>query len=70
LHYGGDAIGGLVIIEPVTLKKDTLFWQNNNGNSGLVSSSIHKVNDLGWSWNALATLNIGRQAYTGLCFIK
>lgn len=60
LQYGGDAIGGLVIIEPVGVKKDTLFGKtilnlDSNGKGGSVSSSIHKGNDLGWSWNALAT---------------
>ncbi|PTD13644.1 TonB-dependent receptor plug domain-containing protein [Flavobacterium columnare] len=61
LQYGGDAIGGLVIIEPVSVKKDTLFGKtilnyDSNGKGGSVSSSIHKGNDLGWSWNTLATL--------------
>lgn len=61
LQYSGDAIGGLVIIEPVTTKKDTLFGKtilnlDSNGKGGSVSSSIHKGNDLGWSWNALTTL--------------
>ncbi|HTG65199.1 MAG TPA: TonB-dependent receptor plug domain-containing protein, partial [Flavobacterium sp.] len=61
LQYGGDAIGGLVIIEPLSVKKDTLFGKtilnyDSNGKGGSVSSSIHKGNDLGWSWNALTTL--------------
>jgi iron complex outermembrane receptor protein len=60
LQYGGDAIGGLVIIEPVIVKKDTLFGKtilnlDSNGKGGSMSSSIHKGNDLGWSWNALTT---------------
>ena len=60
LQYGGDAIGGLVIIEPLNIKKDTLFGKtilnyDSNGKGGSVSSSIHKGNDLGLSWNALAT---------------
>ncbi len=61
LQYGGDAIGGLVIIEPMSIKKDTLFGKtilnlNSNGNGGSVSSSIHKGNNLGFSWNILGTL--------------
>ncbi|SHL54536.1 iron complex outermembrane recepter protein [Flavobacterium flevense] len=61
LQYGGDAIGGLVIIEPINVKKDTLFGKtivnyDANGKGGSLSSSVHKGNDLGWSWNALATL--------------
>jgi iron complex outermembrane receptor protein len=61
LQYGGDAIGGLVIIEPLSVKKDTLFGKtivnlDSNGKGGSISSSFHKGNDLGWSWNALTTL--------------
>lgn len=60
LQYGGDSVGGLVIIEPVSVKKDTLFGKtllnfDSNGRGGSVSSSIHKGNILGWSWNALGT---------------
>ena len=60
LQYGGDAIGGLVIIDPVSVKKDTLFGKtilnlDSNGKGGSINSSIHKGNNLGWSWNALAT---------------
>ncbi|MFA9191935.1 TonB-dependent receptor [Flavobacterium sp. FZUC8N2.13] len=61
LQYSGDAIGGLVIIEPVSVKKDTLFGKtilnyDSNGKGGSVSSSIHKGNNQGFSWNALTTL--------------
>jgi iron complex outermembrane receptor protein len=60
LQYSGDAIGGLVIIEPVTTKKDTLFGKtivnfDTNGKGGSVSSSLHKGNNHGFSWNALGT---------------
>ena len=60
LQYGGDAVGGLVIIEPISVKKDTLFGKTilnlaSNGRGGSISSSIHKGNDKGWSWNALGT---------------
>lgn len=60
LQYGGDAVGGLVVIEPVSVKKDTLFGKTilnlaSNGRGGSVSSSLHKGNDKGWSWNALGT---------------
>ena len=61
LQYGGDAVGGLVIIEPVSVKKDTLFGKtilsfDSNGRGGSITSSIHKGNLLGWSWNMLGTL--------------
>ena len=60
LQYGGDAVGGLVILEPFTTKKDTLFGKtimnvSSNGRGGSVSSSLHKGNLNGWSWNALGT---------------
>ena len=60
LQYGGDAVGGLVIIEPIVVKKDTLFGKtianlSTNGQGGTLSTSIHKGNFCDWSWNALAT---------------
>ncbi len=60
LQYGGDATGGLVIIEPVVVKKDTLFGKtianaSTNGKGGTLSSSIHRGNFCNWSWNALGT---------------
>ncbi|MFV8332090.1 TonB-dependent receptor [Flavobacterium sp. GSP14] len=60
LQYGGDAVGGLVVIEPISVKRDTLFGKTilnlaSNGRGGSVSSSLHKGNDKGWSWNALGT---------------
>jgi iron complex outermembrane receptor protein len=60
LQYGGDAVGGLVIIEPISVRKDTLFGKtisnfDSNGRGGSVSSSIHKGNVVGWSYNALGT---------------
>jgi len=56
LQYGGDAIGGLVVIEPVSIKKDTLFGKtiaslSSNGRGGTISSSLHKGNFCDWSWN-------------------
>ena len=57
LQYGGDAIGGIVIIEPFSTKKDTLFGKTimtleSNGRGGTLSSSLHKGNFCDWSWNA------------------
>ncbi len=56
LQFGGDAIGGLVIIEPVSVKTDTLFGKTHftlasNGRGGTVSTSIHKGNFCDWTWN-------------------
>ncbi len=60
LQYGGDAIGGIVIIEPIEVKKDTLFGKtiintSTNGRGGSISSSLHKGNFCDWSWNAIGT---------------
>jgi len=60
LQYGGDAVGGLVVIEPISVKKDTLFGKTilnmvSNGRGSSISTSLHKGNDKGWSWNALGT---------------
>ena len=57
LQFGGDAIGGIVIIEPFSTKKDTLFGKTimtmeSNGRGGTISSSLHKGNFCDWSWNA------------------
>lgn len=60
LQYGGDAIGGIVIIEPEVIKKDTLVGKTilnlaSNGMGGSLSSSLQKGKRYGWSWNALGT---------------
>lgn len=57
LQYGGDAIGGIVIIEPFSTKIDTLFGKTimtmeSNGRGGTISTSLHKGNFCDWSWNA------------------
>ena len=57
LQYSGDAIGGIVIIEPLSVKKDTLFGKTiatieSNGRGGTISTSLHKGNFCDWSWNA------------------
>lgn len=60
LQYGGDAVGGLVIIEPLVVKKDTLFGKtifnfDSNGRGGSANTSIHNAKLLGWSYNFLGT---------------
>ncbi|SCY60205.1 TonB-dependent receptor [Flavobacterium caeni] len=60
LQYGGDAVGGLVLLEPLSVKKDTLMGKtivdfSSNGRGGSISSGLHKGNVEGWSWNALGT---------------
>ncbi|WP_396191920.1 TonB-dependent receptor [Flavobacterium sp.] len=57
LQYGGDAIGGIVIVDPISIKKDTLIGKTivtteSNGRGGTISSSLHKGNFCDWSWNA------------------
>jgi iron complex outermembrane recepter protein len=60
LQYGGSAIGGLVLIEPLVSRIDTLFGKSilnfdSNGKGGSISSSIHRGNVSGISWNVLGT---------------
>lgn len=60
LQYGGDAIGGLVIIEPVISTRDTIFGKslltlNSNGRGGSFSTSVHRGNFCDWAWNVSAT---------------
>jgi iron complex outermembrane receptor protein len=57
LQYGGDAIGGIVIVESFTSKIDSLFGKTimtaeSNGRGGTISTSLHKGNFCDWSWNA------------------
>jgi iron complex outermembrane receptor protein len=56
LQFGGDAIGGLVLLEPISIKNDTLFGKslvtlNSNGRGGTINTSIHKGNFCDFSWN-------------------
>lgn len=61
LQYGGDAIGGIVVIEPLSVLKDTLYGKTllslqSNGRGGSITSSLHKGNSEGWLWNATGTV--------------
>ena len=60
LQYGGDAIGGLILIEPVTILKDTLYGRTlltmaSNGRGSTFTSSLHKGAEEGWAWNVAGT---------------
>lgn len=60
LQYGGDAIGGIVLIEPISLKKDTIIGKTiitgaTNGRGGSISSSLTKGTRKGWAWNIVGT---------------
>lgn len=61
LQYGGDAIGGVVIIEPLAIPvKDTLYGKTilngaSNGRGGSASSSLYKGYQSGWNWNLQGT---------------
>jgi len=61
LQYGGDAVGGVVLVEPLQVLNDTLFGStlltgNSNGRGGTLSTSLHKGAQNGWAWNAQGTL--------------
>lgn len=61
LQYGGDAIGGVAIIEPLPIPvKDTLYGKTilngaTNGRGGSISSSLFKGYQSGWNWNLQGT---------------
>ena len=61
LQYGGDAIGGVVVIEPAAVPlKDTLYGKTilngaSNGRGGSISSSLSKGYQSGWNWNVQGT---------------
>jgi len=61
LQYSGDAIGGLVLTEPITIPQDTLYGRTllnfaSNGRGSSISSSLHKGAEQGWAWNVSGTL--------------
>ena len=56
LQYGGDAVGGLILAEPLKVLRDTLFGktlfsQNSNGRGSSIATSLHKGNATGWAYN-------------------
>jgi iron complex outermembrane receptor protein len=61
LQYGGDAIGGVVLIEPLSIPvRDTLYGKTimngaSNGRGGSISSSLFKGYQTGWNWNLQGT---------------
>ena len=60
LQYSGDAVGGLVLVEPANVLKDTLFGKtiitaDSNGRGTTIASSLHKGAEKGWAWNAGGT---------------
>lgn len=61
LQYGGDAVGGTVVIEPQhipvmdTIYGKTILNGSSNGRGGSISSSLTKSYQSGWNWNVLGT---------------
>lgn len=62
LQFGGDAVGGIVLIEPARIiKKDSLFGKTmltgaSNGRGGSLSTSLTKTRASGWYGNVQGTL--------------
>ena len=61
LRYAGDAIGGMVIANPYSFKKDTLLGKvitalESNGKGGLFNASLYKSNTKKWFGGVSATL--------------
>ncbi|MEX0996654.1 MAG: TonB-dependent receptor [Flavobacteriaceae bacterium] len=62
LQYGGDAVGGIVLVEPQRIiRKDSLFGTtvltgSNNGRGGTLTSTITKTKESGWYGTLQGTL--------------
>ncbi|TMM57476.1 TonB-dependent receptor [Maribacter algarum] len=61
LQYGGDAIGGVIVVSPQKIiKKDSLFGKSllnamTNGRGGNISSELSKTYESGWFANGQAS---------------
>lgn len=61
LQYGGDAIGGVILVDPPKIPvKDTIYGRAiinaaTNGQGGSASSSIFKGYESGWNWKVQGT---------------
>lgn len=62
LQYGGDAVGGIVLVEPArVVRKDSLFGSSivtgaTNGRGGTITSSLTKTRESGWYGTVQGTL--------------
>lgn len=62
LQYGGDAVGGVILVEPARIPiKDTVYGKAilnsaSNGRGGSISSSLTKSYATGWNWTLQGTL--------------
>lgn len=62
LQYGGDAVGGIVLVEPGRIvRTDTLYGSSlataaTNGKGGTITSSLTKSTTSGWYGTVLGTL--------------
>uniref|UniRef100_UPI0030DC9871 TonB-dependent receptor n=1 Tax=uncultured Planktosalinus sp. TaxID=1810935 RepID=UPI0030DC9871 len=62
LQYGGDAVGGIVLVEPQrVIRKDSLFGRtvlsgSTNGRGGTLTSSFTKTKETGWYGTLQGTL--------------
>lgn len=56
LQFSGDAVGGIVVVEPFELKKDTIlgktiFSLNSNGRGGAINTSFYQGKEKGLSYD-------------------
>jgi len=62
LQYGGDAVGGIVLVEPQRIiRKDSIFGTtvltgSSNGRGGTLTSSLTKTKESGWYGTLQGTL--------------
>lgn len=61
LQYGGDAIGGVVLLESQSIKTDTLIGKtlvslHSNGRGGNAATSLFQAKEKGLNWNFNASM--------------
>jgi iron complex outermembrane receptor protein len=60
LQYGGDAVGGLIVVEPLLVRGDSLFGKTiftaeSNGKGGSAATRFQRSRSLGWNYSFQGT---------------
>jgi iron complex outermembrane receptor protein len=60
LQYGGDAVGGLIVVEPLMVRGDSLFGKTiftaeSNGKGGSAATRFQRSRSMGWNYSFQGT---------------
>lgn len=60
LQFGGDAVGGLIVVEPLVVKSDslygrTIFTGETNGQGGSTATRFQRSRLIGWNYSLQGT---------------